>query len=105
MAAAVGLLPRVDSLVGPDACQIGEPPIAEAACIRPFTRVGPPVDFQGPRLTEAFPAVGAAVGPSPRVHVEVDAQVAVGVEGPPTLRTKEAVRFVGMLRALVLQQL
>ncbi len=39
------------------------------------------------------------------MHIEVDAEVAVRVEGPPTLGAEEAGRFVGVLGALVLQQL
>lgn len=67
--------------------------------------MNPPVDLQSPRLAEALPAVGAGVGPGAGVHVEVDAEVAVRVEGPAALRAEEAGRLLGVLGALVLQQL
>ena len=39
------------------------------------------------------------------MHVEVDAEVAVRVEGPAALGAEEASRLVGVLGALVLQEL
>lgn len=39
------------------------------------------------------------------MHIEVDAEVAVRVEGPAALGAEEAGWFVGVLGALVLQQL
>lgn len=105
LATAVGLLSCVGPLVGPDPCQMGKPPAAKSTGIRPFTCVNPPVDLQSPRLAETLPAVRAGVGPGPSVHVEVDAEVAVRVEGPAALGAEEAGRLVGVLRALVLQQL
>lgn len=39
------------------------------------------------------------------MHIEVDAEVAVRVEGPAALCAEEAGWFLGVLRALVLQQL
>jgi len=102
---AVGLLSCVGPLVGPDPRQMGEPPAAKSTGIWPFPRVNPPVDLQSPRLAKTLPAVGAGVGPGPGVHVEVDAEVAVRVEGPAALRAEEAGGFLGVLSALVLQQL
>lgn len=84
---------------------MGEPPAAEAARVRPLARVDPPVDLQRSRLAEALPAVRAGVGPGAGVHVEVYAQVALRVEGPAALGAEEAGRLVGVLGALVLQQL
>ena len=105
LAAAVGFLSRVGPLMGPDPGQVRKPPAAEAAGVRPLSRVNAPVDLQGPGLAETLPAVGAGVGPGAGVHVEVDAEVAVRVEGPAALRAQEARRFVRVLGALVLQQL
>lgn len=105
LAAAVGLFSSVGPLVGPDPCEMGEPSAAKSTGVRPFPCVNPPVNLQSPRLAEALTAVRAGVGPGASVHVEVDAEVAVRVEGPAALRAEEAGRFVGMLGALVLQKL
>lgn len=57
LATAVGLLPCVGPLVGPDTSEVREPPAAEAAGIRPFTCVNPPMNLQSPRLAETLPAI------------------------------------------------
>lgn len=103
--AAVGLLPRVGPLVRPHARQVREAPAAEPARVRPLARVDAPVDLERPRLAETLAAVAAGVRPGARVHVEVDAQVAVRVEGAAALGAQEARGLVGVLGALVLQQL
>lgn len=82
-----------------------EPPAAVATGVRPLTGVNTPVDLERPGLAEALSTVSAGVGPGTCVHVEVDTQVAVRVEGPAALCAEEARGFVGVLRALVLQQL
>lgn len=102
---AVGLFSCVGPLMGPDPSQMGKPPPTEATGVRPLPCVNPPMNLQSPRLAETLPAVSASVGPGPCVHIEVDAEVTVRVEGPAALGAKEARRFMGMLRALVLQQL
>lgn len=91
--------------MGPDPSQVWKPPAAEPAGIRPFSCVDAPVDLQSAGLAETLPAVRAGVGPGAGVHVEVDAEVAVRVEGPAALRAQEARRLVRVLGALVLQQL
>lgn len=105
LAAVVGLLPRVDPLVRADGRQVRERPAAEFAGVRPLAGVNAPVDLQRARLAEALAAVGAGVGPGARVHVLVDAEVAVRVERPAAFRAEESRRLVGVLGALVLQQL
>lgn len=105
LAAVVGLLSRVDPLVRPDSRQMRKRAAAEVTRVRPFTCVNAPVDLQRPRLAEALAAVWAGVRPGPRVHVEVDAEVAVRVEGPAAFCAEEARRLVGVLGTLVLQQL
>lgn len=64
-----------------------------------------PVDLERPRLAEALATVRAGVGPRPSVHVQVDAQVAVRVEGSAALHAQEAAGLGGVLGALVLQKL
>lgn len=91
--------------MGPDPCKMGKPPATKSTGIRPFACVNPPVDLQSPRLAKTLPAVRAGVWPGARVHVEVDAEIAVGVEGSATLCAEETGLFVGVLRVLVLQQL
>lgn len=91
--------------MGPDPRQVRKPPAAKSTGIWPLARVNAPVDLQGTRLTETLPAVRAGVGPRAGVHIEVDAEVAMRVEGPAALGAEEARRFVGVLGALVLQQL
>jgi len=104
-ATAVRLLPGVGPLVGPDPRQVGKTSAAEGAGVRPLARVDALVDLQRAGLTEALATVGAHVRPRARVHVLVDAQVAVGVEGLAALCAQEAGGLLGVLRALVLQQL
>lgn len=67
----------MDSLVRPHARQVREAPAAEPAGVRPLTCVDAPVDLERPRLAETLTAVAAGVRPGARVHIEVDAQVAV----------------------------
>lgn len=105
LAAVVRLLSRVDPLVRPDSRQMWERPAAEFTSIRPLAGVDAPVDLQRARLAEALAAVRAAVRTCTCVHVEVDAQVTVRVEGPAALRAEEARRLVGVLGTLVLQEL
>lgn len=105
LVAVVGLLSRVDPLVRPDSRQMWERPAAELTGIRPFAGVNAPVDLQRARLAEALAAVRAGVRPCTRVHVEVDAEVTVRVEGPAAFCAEEARGLVGVLGALVLQQL
>lgn len=103
--ATVRFLPGVDTLVRPHARQVWEAPAAEPAGVRPLARVDAPVNLKRPRLAETLAAVGAGVRPGARVHVEVDAQVAVRVEGAAALGAQEARGLLGVLGALVLQQL
>ena len=63
------------------------------------------MDLESSGLAETLPTFGAGVGPGAGVHVQVYAEVAVRVEGPAALCAEEARRFVGVLGALVLQQL
>lgn len=105
LAAVVGLLSRVDPLMRADSRQMRKCPAAEFTRIRPFACVNAPVDLQRPRLAEALAAVWAGVRPGARVHVEVDAEVAVRVKGPAAFCAEEARRLVGVLGTLVLQQL
>lgn len=105
LAAVVRLLSRVDPLVRPDRRQMWERPAAEFTRVRPLAGVDAPVDLQRARLAEALAAVRAAVRTCACVHVEVDAEVAVRVEGPAALGAEEARRLVGVLGALVLQEL
>lgn len=67
----------MDPLVCPHARQVREAPATEPAGIRPLARVDAPVDLERPRLAETLAAVAAGVRPGTRVHIEVDAQVAV----------------------------
>lgn len=93
------------ALVRPYASQVGEATSAEGAGVRPLARVNALVDFECPRLAETLATVGADVGPCTCVHIQVDAQIAVRVEGAAALGTQEAASLGGMLGALVLQQL
>lgn len=89
----------------PNSRQVREAAPTEGAGVWTLAGVDPSVDLERPRLAEALAAVGAGVRPSTRVHVEVDAQVAVRVERPATLSTQEAARLGGVLGALVLKEL
>lgn len=105
LATAVGLLPRVSPLVGPDTSEVRKPPATEATGIWPFTCVNPPMNLQSTRLAETLPALRAGVGPGTCMHVEVYAEVAVRVESPTALGAEKAGRFLSVFRALMLQQL
>lgn len=105
LATAIGLLSCVGPLVGPDPCQMRKAPATEATGVGPFACVNPSVDLQCTRLAKTLPALGAGVWPGATMHVEMDTEVAVRVEGPAALCAQEAGGFVGVLRALVLQQL
>lgn len=93
------------TLVRPHASQVWEAASTVGTRVRPLACVDAPVDLQRARLAKALAALLAGVRARTRVHVQVDAQVAVRVEGAAALHAQEAASLGGVLSALVLKQL